>query len=224
MNINSCWYKNKCTNKCSDSCIRYKLMHSLFSQSNLPECQWDYKTLHCGKYDLESFKQLNSISESIVDFVACGNQLYIHSSNCGNGKTSWAIRLMWSYFDKIWHKSSFDCKALFVNTSKFLYNCKRSISQSVEGFEDLCNLISTVDLVVWDDITCAKVTDYEHQILFQYIEDRICSGKANIFTGNHNRDDCVEIIGDRLTSRIFSDYSVEFLEGDKRGYGRASNS
>ena len=72
-------------------------------------------------------------------------------------------------------------------------------------------------MVIWDDVTCAKVTDYEHQILFQYIDDRICMGKANIFTGNHNREECIDTIGDRLTSRIFSDYTVEFVEGDKRG-------
>ena len=218
MNRNDCWYKSKCTTNCNDSCIRYKLMHSLFNQSNLPECQWNYKDLRCKQDDYPAFAHLKKVSYDIERFVAEGRQLYIYSSNCGNGKTSRAIRLMYSYFDKIWHKSSFDCKALFVNTSKFLYNCKRSISQQVDGFEELCDLISEVDLVVWDDITCAKVTDYEHQILFQYIDDRICSGKANIFTGNHNREDCIGIIGDRLTSRIFSDDTVEFVEGDKRGW------
>lgn len=218
MNIKECWYKNKCTNDCSNNCIRYKLMYSLFQQSNLPEVQWNYKDLRCDRPDYNAFSELNDISHNIIDFVEYGRQLYIYSDNCGNGKTSWAIRLMYSYFGKIWHKSSFDCKALFVNTSKFLYNCKRSISQNVDGFEELCNKIADVDLVIWDDITCAKVTDYEHQILFQYIDDRICSGKSNIFTGNHNREDCIGIIGDRLTSRIFSDDTVEFVEGDKRGW------
>ena len=218
MNIKECWYKNKCTNECSESCIRYRLMYSLFKQSELPEVQWNYKALDCNRDDYNAFKLLDELSNNIIDFVARGNQLYIYSDYCGNGKTSWAIRFMYKYFDKIWHKSSFDCKAIFVNTSKFLYNCKRSISQNVEGFEELCNKISEADLVIWDDVTCAKVTDYEHQILFQYIDDRICMGKANIFTGNHNREECIDTIGDRLTSRIFSDYTVEFVEGDKRGW------
>ena len=218
MNIKECWYKNKCTNECSESCIRYRLMYSLFKQSELPEVQWNYKALDCNRDDYNAFKLLDELSNNIIDFVARGNQLYIYSDYCGNGKTSWAIRFMYKYFDKIWHKSSFDCKAIFVNTSKFLYNCKRSISQNVEGFEELCNKIADADLVIWDDVTYAKVTDYEHQILFQYIDDRICMGKANIFTGNHNREECIDTIGDRLTSRIFSDYTVEFVEGDKRGW------
>lgn len=219
MDFNSCWYKRKCTNKCSTFCTRYNLMHSLFSQSELPEHQWYYKDLICYDKDISSFTTLNEIN--MLDFVNTGRNLYIYSDICGNGKTSWSIRLMYRYFDKIWHKSSFDCKAVFVNVQKFLYNCKRSISQNVDGFEELCNKISEADLVIWDDINCAKVTDYEHQILFQYVDDRISSGKANIFTGNQNMQNCEQLIGQRLTSRIFSDMIIQFKENDKRRLGKS---
>lgn len=218
MNLNECWYKNKCTNKCSNACIRYNLMYSLFKQSELPEHQWNYKDLVCFDEDEPAFIQLNEIN--MIDFVDCGRNLYIHSSICGNGKTSWAIRLMYRYFDLIWHKSNFDFKAIFVNVQKFLYNCKRSISQTVEGFEELCNKIEKADLVIWDDMSCTKVTDYEHQILFQYIDDRISAGKANIFTGNQDRENCEQLIGQRLTSRIFSDMVIQFKEEDKRRLGK----
>lgn len=178
MNIQSCWYKRICTEQCSENCIRYKLMYSLFKQSNLPEALWNYKELICHEKDLQVYKKLQAKSDAILNFIEEGNNLYIYSENCGNGKTTWAIRLMYSYFDKIWHKSCFDCKALFVSVPKFLYNCKRSISQDVKGFEELCNLISNVDLVIWDDIGEMKASDYEHQILFQYIDDRINSKRA----------------------------------------------
>lgn len=219
MQIIDCWYKRKCTNKCSNSCTRYNLMYSLYKQSELPESQWEYKDLICYNKDISAFTKLNEIDMS--EFVNTGNNLYIYSDICGNGKTSWAIRLMYRYFDKIWHKSSFDCKAVFVNVQKFLYNCKRSISQNVEGFEELCKKISQADLVIWDDVNCAKVTDYEHQILFQYIDERISAGKANIFTGNQDREHCEELIGQRLTSRIFGDMVVEFKEQDKRRLGKS---
>lgn len=218
MNIDTCWYKRICTEQCSENCIRYKLMYSLFKQSRLPEAQWDYKYLVCNGADLSNFTQLKAKSESILKFIANGNNLYIYSANCGNGKTSWAIRLMYSYFDKIWHKSCFDCKALFVSVPKFLYNCKRSISQDVKGFEELCNLISEVDLVIWDDIGEMKASDYEHQILFQYIDDRINSKKSNIYTSNKNKEQLEDVLGVRLASRIYncSEY-IEFVEEDKRG-------
>ena len=218
MNIQSCWYKRICTEQCSENCIRYKLMYSLFKQSNLPEALWNYKELICHEKDLQVYKQLQAKSDAILNFIEAGNNLYIYSENCGNGKTTWAIRLMYSYFDKIWHKSCFDCKALFVSVPKFLYNCKRSISQDVKGFEELCNLISEVDLVIWDDIGEMKASDYEHQILFQYIDDRINSKKSNIYTSNKNKEQLEDVLGVRLASRIYNcSECIEFLEEDKRG-------
>ena len=218
MNIQSCWYKRICTEQCSENCIRYKLMYSLFKQSNLPEALWNYKELICYEKDLQVYKQLQAKSDAILNFIESGNNLYIYSENCGNGKTTWAIRLMYSYFDKIWHKSCFDCKALFVSVPKFLYNCKRSISQDVKGFEELCNLISEVDLVIWDDIGEMKASDYEHQILFQYIDDRINSKKSNIYTSNKNKEQLEDVLGVRLASRIYNcSECIEFLEEDKRG-------
>ena len=218
MNIQSCWYKSICTEQCSENCIRYKLMYSLFKQSNLPEALWGYKSLTCEDKDYQAFKELQAKSDAILNFIANGNNLYIYSENCGNGKTTWAIRLMYSYFDKIWHKSCFDCKALFVSVPKFLYNCKRSISQDVKGFEELCNLISEVDLVIWDDIGEMKASEYEHQILFQYIDDRINSKKSNIYTSNKNKEQLEDVLGVRLASRIYNcSECIEFLEEDKRG-------
>ena len=218
MNIQSCWYKRICTEQCSENCIRYKLMYSLFKQSNLPEALWDYKYLTCKDKDYQAFKELQTKSDAILNFIANGNNLYIYSENCGNGKTTWAIRLMYSYFDKIWHKSCFDCKALFVSVPKFLYNCKRSISQYVKGFEELCNLISEVDLVIWDDIGEMKASDYEHQILFQYIDDRINSKKSNIYTSNKSKEQLEDLLGVRLASRIYNcSECIEFVEEDKRG-------
>ena len=218
MNIDKCWYKRICTEQCSENCIRYKLMYSLFKQSNLPEALWDYKSLTCEDKDYQAFKELQTKSDAILNFIANGNNLYIYSENCGNGKTTWAIRLMYSYFDKIWHKSCFDCKALFVSVPKFLYNCKRSISQDVKGFEEVCNLISEVDLVIWDDIGEMKASDYEHQILFQYIDDRINTKKSNIYTSNKNKGQLEDVLGVRLASRIYNcSECIEFLEEDKRG-------
>lgn len=218
MNIYSCWYNRICTEQCSENCIRYKLMYSLFKQSNLPEALWNYKELVCHEKDLQVYKKLQAKSDAILNFIEAGNNLYIYSENCGNGKTTWAIRLMYSYFDKIWHKSCFDCKALFVSVPKFLYNCKRSISQDVKGFEELCNLISEVDLVIWDDIGEMKASDYEHQILFQYIDDRINSKKSNIYTSNKNKEQLEDVLGVRLASRIYNcSECIEFVEEDKRG-------
>ena len=219
MNIDTCWYKNVCSCECSNNCIRYKLMCSLFRQSQLPESCWGYRDLVAKpRQDVSKFLRLKEISTNIISFINSGASLYIYSHNCGNGKTSWAIRLMYSYFDKIWHKSCFDCRALFISVPKFLYDCKRSISQNVKGFEELCNQISNVDLVIWDDIGELAVSGYEHQILFQYIDSRINAGKSNIYTSNKDKKELGEVLGDRLASRIYNcSEPIEFIEEDKSG-------
>ena len=217
MNIKNCWYKDRCTNNCTESCIRYRLMKSLYQQSRLPQSMWKYKKLVCDDLDLEAFKELNDISHNMKDFVRNGKNICIYSENCGNGKTSWAIRLLFEYFNDIWHESHLDMHGLFVNVPNFMYNCKRSISQDVKGFEQLCNDIEKADIVIWDDICSSPYTAYEHDILLQYVDGRINSGKSNIFTGNQNEEHTSDMIGKRLSSRIFGCSKVfHFREGDKR--------
>lgn len=219
MKLQDCWYKDICNNTCTNGCIRYNCMYSLFKRAGVPESLWVPKKLICGDHDIESFKYLSEVSDNIADWVKNGNNMYIYSSVCGNGKTSWSIKLLYKYFDSIWHKSGFDCHGLFINVPTFLYQCKRSISQPSKEFDELCDLINKVELVIWDDLPCSTFTGYEHQIILQYIDNRINSGLANIFTGNCNKEECTKLMGDRLTSRVFGNSDiVEFVEGDKRGY------
>lgn len=221
MNENNCWYKKTCKETvCNEYCIRYNCMKSLFEQSNVPEYMWEEKTLFCGKNDEDAFKQLYAILDNIKLFVETGRNVYIYSQICGNGKTSWSIKLLTGYFKSIWHKAGFNCRGLFINVPQFLYNCKRSISQNVEGFDELCRQIETCDIVIWDDLPTSEFTSYEHQIVLQYIDGRINSGKSNIFTGNCGKDDCYRLMGDRLASRLYGcSEVVELREGDKRGAG-----
>ena len=121
MNIQNCWYKRICQEKCSENCIRYKMIYSLFRQSQLPEALWEYKDLVAKpEGDVNAFIQLKNISNKIDMLVEQGKNIDIYSNNAGNGKTTWAIRWRYAYFDKIWHKSCLDCKAVFVSVPKFL--------------------------------------------------------------------------------------------------------
>ena len=215
MTVDSCWYKDNCTQICSNNCVKFNLVKSLYDLSGLPENQYNKITLTCGLEDKQAFTFLNDLD--MCDFVNTGRNLYIHSNHCGNGKTSWSIRLMHRYFDLIWHKSAFECKALFINVPRFIFQAKQNISRLNNKYMDLCELIPDVDLVIWDDLPCGTYTDFENQLILQYLDLRINSGKSNIITGNRNRQECSQFIGERITSRIFSDLSVEFKEKDKRG-------
>lgn len=215
---NDCIFSRRCIGNCSDNCIRYNLIKNQLKLSTLPENLWKWKLLSCSKEDEKAFQKLISIQREIYSFVKSGENLFIYSSICGNGKTSWAINLLINYVEEIWHKCGFDRKTLFVNVPKLLYDCKRNINSHVKNLDELLNDLSKVDLVVWDDIGTGTLSGYEHQIILQAIDDRLNSRKSNIFTSNITTNSIIDTLGDRLYSRVYNaSYTVELFSNDHRG-------
>ena len=167
--------------------------------------------------DLHEFQQLAKLEQNIDKFVESGANLYIHSYNCGNGKTSWSIRLMTSYFDKIWHKSNFDCQALFISVPRYLLALKASISGKNEYADTVNKYILVADLVVWDDIATKMGTEFELNHLLNIINTRMDNGKSNIFTSNLGNKELINALGERLASRICNkSIDIELHGADKR--------
>ena len=213
-----CWYKSVCTGDCSSACIRYMEMKHLMDNSNIPKSKQIPQSLIAPDCDKASFRKLADIKANIVDFVECGQNLYIASDKTGNGKTSWAIKLMLKYFDEIWAGNGFRTRAIFIHVPTFLLRCK-DFNNKDEAFEELKKFIATVDLVVWDDIASTDVSAYDYSQLLMYIDSRLLNGLSNIFTGNYeNRDRLEKRVGMKLTSRIWSDSTevIVFKGGDMR--------
>ena len=217
-----CWLKDNCKRlHCDDEggcLIRFKLDY-LYEEANIPEKLRKTIALRIDDdgTDLEEFKLLKSIQDNIVQFVEEGNQLYIHSSITGNGKSSWALRLVQTYFKKIWLKTELKCRALFISVPSFLLALKDNISNKNDYIQHIKDNIFEADLVIWDDIGTKSATQFEHENLLSMIDQRINSGKSNIFTSNLNDSELHEALGDRLASRICNlGVNVEFKGGDKR--------
>jgi DNA replication protein DnaC len=194
-------------------------MLSLCEQSNIPKAKWEKPIrLSADGIDIPAFKRLREIQLNINDFVRNANSLYLYSENVGNGKTSWSIKLMMSYFNSVWAGNAFRCRGLFINVSDFLSKNKQIISSYDPEFDAMRAKLKTVDLVVWDDIATSNLSEYDHQMLYTYINERCVSGKSNIFTGNLSESSLVKSVGVRLSSRIWNASEVICLrEQDKRG-------
>lgn len=223
MNSAKCWLKNNCRQlHCNDESgcmILYKLDY-LYNEANVP---WNLRSnivlrVDADGTDLEEFKQLKEIQDNILTFINEGKQLLIHSKGCGNGKSSWALRLLQTYFNKIWLKSELSCKALFINVPYFLLALKDNISEKNNYIQHIKENVLTCDLVIWDDIGTKSSTSFESENLLSMIEGRILNNKSNIFTSNLNDAELHEALGDRLASRICNlGYNITFNGGDKRG-------
>lgn len=218
----NCWYKLTCdrfnTNECNQNCIRYIEMHYLIENSNIPKGKQFSNKLIPNKIDLENFKFLNEIKKDIFNFVTNGENLYLFSKNFGNGKTTWAIKLMLKYFDSIWAGNGLTVRGIFIHVPTFLTKFKEVINKKDEDFELLKQQLLKVDLVIWDDIAAGKLTDYDHTNLLTYIDQRKLNGKSNIYTGNLDENELISALGNRLKSRVWNDSTIVELYGnDRRG-------
>jgi len=217
-----CWYIQVCnkarTDECYPGCIRYMEMDYLMQTSGIPRNKQYAIKLTPSVEDVHSFEFLQSIKEDIVNFVRNGESLYLYSENFGNGKTSWALKLLQKYFDEVWCGNGFKSRGVFIHVPTFLTKIREGISKKDVEFEELKERLLYVDLVVWDDIAATRLTDFDHSNLLTYIDTRKLKGLSNIYTGNLNEQQMVEALGNRLKSRVWNDsVIVQLLGEDRRG-------
>jgi DNA replication protein DnaC len=220
MRPEECWYLGVCPKSpsgCSNTCLRYSEMLSLVQQSNIPSSKWIPLKLRPGK-DRPAFIRLQEIKDDIENWTKSGGNLYIYSDTFGNGKTSWAIKLMLAYFNQVWAGNGFRRRGIFVSVPEFMDRNREIINNRDEEFVKMREDLLKCDLVIWDDITSIKLTDFNHAVLLNYIDARVLSNKANIFTGNVDYEGMVKNLGGRLASRVWNGSEiVQFVDQDKRG-------
>ena len=162
--------------------------------------------------------KLSSIEKNIEKFVENGENLYLHSKICGNGKTEWALRLLQSYIGKIWYKSDLRCRVLFISVSRYLLALKDNISNTNDYANHINKNVLDADIVVFDDLATKGATTFELEHLLSIVDCRINNNKTNIYTSNASGEELREKIGDRLYSRIVNmSVNIELFGADKRG-------
>lgn len=222
--MSTCYLYEQCNHRdCDKFCLRKYKMDSLYTAALMSESQKKRIALKVDEdgTDLEQFKQLAEIEKNIVNFINDGKNLYIHSANCGNGKSSWSVRLAQAYFNKIWARTEGKCRVLFISVPRYLLAIKDNISNRNTYAEYIKENVLEADLVIWDDISHHPGTDYEITNLLSLIETRLCSGKSNIYTSNCSPQALASCLEARLASRIANLSTVIELRGsDKRVLGR----
>ena len=209
-----CWYKEVCTRKTCDACIRYTEMSYLMENSGIPKKKQIPVSLTAG-IDIDAFKYLADIKSDIENWVREGNNLYICSEETGNGKTSWAIKLLLKYFDCIWAGNGLRIRGYFVHVPSLLLLLKDFGNDDIAKVK---TILMNVDIVVWDDVASTKLSDYDITQLLMIIEHRNLQDLSNIYTGNViTKEQLGKCVGNRLASRIWQ-YSeiVQFNAKDKR--------
>lgn len=173
------------------------------------------------KIDEDTFIFLSNYKKDIVKNVGEGNNLLIYSTKVGNGKTTFATKILKEYIDQV-SKYTFrnNCPGLFINVTSFLNEKKLSITDKSlqEYVRTVENNILNSNLVVFDDIGVKNQSDYDLGALYYWIDYRTSNLKSCIYTSNVTPDQLRNVLDERLYSRIVK-YSIikEIKDGDNRG-------
>lgn len=209
-----CWFIDTCKEDSCSGCAKYIQLKWQFDNSGLPKAKYKPIKLIPEDCDFQSFKRLAEIKRNVFDFVSKGSNLYLCSTYTGNGKTSWSIKILQSYLNLMSDGNYENLKGMYISTSNLLLHLKDFNNPLSKSFKD--NL-ETVDLVVWDDIAIAGLSNYDYQQLYSIIDNRILSEKSNIFTCNHTQLETLsKVLGDRLASRIYNTSEIIELKGGDR--------
>lgn len=216
----NCWLTSQCNKKdCDRFCLRRFKLNYLYDSALVSAEQRKRIDLRLDNTldDKEVFDALHQIEVNIVDFVDCGSNVYMWSNMTGNGKTAWSLRLLQSFLNRIWVTSDLSCRALFINVPRFFLALKDNISEKNSYVQHIKSNILCADVVVWDEVALKTLTPFEMENLLSLINSRVDLGKSNIYTSNISPNDLLNIVGDRLYSRIINKSTVlEFRGKDKR--------
>lgn len=225
-----CIYKSSCKKKDCDIwqditnnfCMRYFKIDKILDNAMLsPKQRKDIKlVLDSDKSDYNSYATLNKFKESIMNNIEDNVNLYIYSEITGNGKTSWAIKLLTEYVKKNWINIQINSRpVLFINVPQYLLELKLNIRSQSEYVQIVQDNFLKADLIVWDDIGTKTASDFELEYLLSMIDNRQrLERKVDIYTSNIIPTELQKYVGDRLASRILNTSQlIEFKGQDKRG-------
>ena len=191
-----------------------------YANSQIPNRYLNDIGLYPSKEDEKIFIELNNIKDNVNVFVKEGRNLLICSNHTGNGKTTWATKILKEYLNNV-SEYSFknNCPGLFINVTSFLNKKKLAISDVSIQREvyDTENKILSANLVIFDDIGVKNISDYDLGSLYYWIDERTSRMKSNIYTSNLLPHQLKSILDERLYSRIVN-YSIikEIKDGDSR--------
>ena len=199
------------------------LLDVYINNSNIPKRYLKYISLIPAKVDECTFKELNEIKMNIEDFVDQGKNLLICSNNVGNGKTTWAIKILREYISDVCDvKFKNNCPGLFINVTNFLNEKKLAINdhELYTKVSEMEKRILTAKLVVFDDLGVKDISQYDMGNLYYWIDERTNNLKSCIFTSNLMPKQLKQVLDERLYSRIVKYSTIkEIKDGDNRNVG-----
>lgn len=211
------YYCQKDRSACSELCGGYRVLRALYNLSRIPERYRYNIPLKPQEADVPAFEALNEYKEKILENVEAGKGLYIWGKSTGNGKTSWACKIMSHYFRKIAFDTGLENEGLYIFLPTFLEDLRNSFDDMDPDFEQVLSMLKCCKLLIIDDVGTERVTEWVRERLVSIINTRVGAGLATIYTSNLSPEELLEKLGDRVSSRVLDRATVvEITGGDRR--------
>lgn len=212
----NCWYIEKCQDDCF-MCRTYLEMKWQMDNSGLPaklQKPIEMFLTDVNRCDKSSYSKLSKIRKNIVDYVKDGNNLFI-CGRSGNGKTSWAVRLLQTYLHYKSPGNYERLQGMFISLGDLLIKLKDFNNPISKEYRDN---IDRVPLIIWDDVCLTGISQFDYTQIYTMINNRMLAGLSNVFTTNVTDIETLEeVFGERLVSRIYnSSEIIELKGGDMR--------
>lgn len=211
---------------CRESCWKYIQLNIQYAAAGIPPAYTGEIKLVVdeGKRDLDAFIFLRDYMINAYKNIKTERKgLFLWSERKGNGKTSWAIKILKEYFRQL-HRTveTFEGpKGLFINVPILFDDLRAGIDDPAPKIKRLEKLIETVDILILDDIGTEAPTKWVKEKLYIFITKRELAGLPTIYTSNHDLKtlESEELLGERIVDRIYKqagDNIIQLHGGSKR--------
>ena len=171
--------------------------------------------------DIEAFYRLKNIENQCVRFFREHWNLNLYSNTVGNGKTSWAIKIVRAYIDTYaCNYGNVDC--LYINVPDFMALRKRGFDNPLARaqFNELQQRAMDAKVVIFDEIASKQSSDFDADMLYVIINHRVANSKSSIYTSNVLPNQLKTLLGERIADRIIgapNTVNIELKGNSRRG-------
>lgn len=192
----------------------------IYKNSNIPPVYLNRElALRPEAEDRPAFIRLKNIHDDCVRFVKQHWNLNLYSSNVGNGKTTWAVKIMRNYIDT--YACNYDIDCLFINVPEFMNLRKRSFGNYdlTQYYNELEQRVMNARLVIFDEIASKQSSEFDEDLLYRLVNYRSTNCKSTIYTSNVTPEELKTMLGERIADRISGSpntANIELKGGSRR--------
>lgn len=193
-------------------------VEELNKSANMPDCDFKHFNLdfYSKEYDSNGVIPYDNMREVLrfcmryaADFSGYSRSLLL-MGNSGLGKTHLSISIAKEVL-----KAGFTCA--YGSIQNYLTEIEKEHFGRGEQGKDTLSVISSVDLLVLDDLGTETSTQFYEAVIYNIINTRINTSRPTIVSTNFSAEELQKKYNSRIISRLFGEYSkVNFYGTDIR--------